>query len=59
MNDITNRKVESSHVGETVGTIFISIFKDVQTGLSSFRINAENDNVLPVSYVIEDTLKMY
>lgn len=59
MNDITNCKVESSHVGETVGTIFVSIFKDVQTGLSSFCVNAENDSLLPVSYVIEDTLKLY
>ncbi len=45
-------------LGEEVGTISVSIFKN-QNGLSSFTVNAENDNVLQVSYVIEDTLKMY
>lgn len=40
------------------GTVTITVFanKDHDT---SFSIEVDNDNVLPVSYVIEDTLKLY
>lgn len=56
MKNITNCK---DIFEEEVGTISISIYKNKQTGLSSFHIDAENDNVVQVSYVIEDTLKMF
>lgn len=41
-----------------IGTVTITVFqtKDKNT---SFHIETDNDNVLPVSYVIEDTLKLY
>lgn len=45
--------------GEQIGTICVSIYKDKETGLSSFHVNPENEDVLQVSYVIEDTLKMF
>lgn len=41
-----------------VGTVTISVFKDEKNDVN-FKINIENDDVLPVSYVIEDTLKLY
>lgn len=40
------------------GTITVSVYKD-KSGRSSFDINTDNDEVLPVSYVIEDTLYLY
>lgn len=44
-------------IGNEIGTISVSIYKDKSTGLSAFNINAD-ENVVHVSYVIEDILKM-
>lgn len=55
MNNITDSK---KFTGEKIGTISVSVYKD-NTGHSFFRINSENDNVIQMSYVIEDVLKMY
>lgn len=40
------------------GTITVSVFK-CSDNSTSFKIETDNENVLPVSYVIEDTLKLY
>ena len=39
-------------------TFTISVFKDEKNEVN-FKINIDNDDVLPVSYVVEDTLKLY
>ena len=41
-----------------IGTVTISVFKDEKNEVN-FKINIDNDDVLPVSCVIEDTLKLY
>ncbi len=41
-----------------IGTVTISVFKDEKNEVN-YKINIDNDDVLPVSYVIEDTLKLY
>lgn len=41
-----------------MGTITISVFKN-DNNHTDFRIETDSDDVLPVSYVIEDTLKLY
>ena len=41
-----------------IGTVTISVFKDEKNEVN-FKINIDNDDVLPVSYVIEDTIKLY
>ncbi len=41
-----------------LGTITVSVFKG-DDNITDFRIETDNDSVLPVSYVIEDTLKLY
>ena len=41
-----------------IGTVTISVFKDEKNEVN-FKINIDNDDVLPLSYVIEDTLKLY
>jgi hypothetical protein len=41
-----------------IGTVTISVFKDEKNEVN-FKINIDNDDVLPVSYVVEDTLKLY
>ena len=42
-----------------VGTVTISVFKNENNVSTSFDIERSNDDVLPVSYVIEDVLKYY
>lgn len=54
--------VEFNHndiIGEEIGTVCVSMYKDVNTGLPFFYVKSENEDVLPVSYVIEDTLYNY
>lgn len=46
------------NVGKEIGTISVYIYKDKETGLSAFYINAD-DNVVQFSYAIEDILKMF
>lgn len=41
-----------------VGTITVSVYK-TDNFFTSFEIKADNENILPVAYVIEDTLKKY
>lgn len=41
-----------------VGTITVSVFKD-DDNQTDFHVETDNDSILPVSYVIEDTLKLY
>ncbi|MCI8640541.1 MAG: hypothetical protein HFJ59_01510 [Clostridia bacterium] len=56
MKYITNSKSIS---GKEVGKISICVFKDTKTGLSSFYLDTDNEDVMQISYVIEDTLKMF
>ncbi len=41
-----------------VGTVVVSVFKDENQN-TSFEVKTRDENVLPVVYVIEDTLKLY
>ncbi len=40
-----------------IGTVTVSVFKD--TNSTSFEIEADDENVEQISYIIEDTLKYY
>lgn len=42
---------------DKIGTITVSVFKSNTT--TSFEIDTDDEVVLPVSYIIEDTLKKY
>ena len=48
--------IDSDH--EKCGTVTISVYKD-NLNHHFFEINSDTDDVLPVSYVIEDTLHLY
>jgi len=57
MSNIINFNAYSDKiVGEKVGTVSVSMYKDKTTGLPFFDVQSENDNVLQVAYVIEDIL---
>ena len=43
---------------EKLGNIIISVYKD-SNNKTNFQIQTDNEDILPVSYVIEDTLKLY
>lgn len=55
MNNIDMKKLDV----EKVGTVSVSIYKNRCTGFSSYSIDTENDDVLQISYVIDDLLKIY
>ena len=46
-------------VGKEIGKVSVSMYKDINTGLPFFYVQSENEDVLPLSYVIEDTLFHY
>ena len=46
-------------IAEEVGSINISMYKDATTGLPLFYVKSENEDVLQLSYIIEDFLKLY
>lgn len=41
---------------EKIGTVSVTIYKNKTTGASFFYVKSSNEDVLQVSYVIEDTL---
>ena len=52
----TNDKRNGVFTLQQLGTITVSVFKS-NDNIIDFRVETDNDDVLPVSYVIEDTLK--
>ena len=42
---------------EAVGNINVTVYKE--SNQYSFDVNPSNEDVLPISYVLEDTLKLY
>lgn len=49
----------SNIIGEEIGTVSVSMYKDINTGLPFFFVNSDNDDVSQLSYIIEDTLYKY
>lgn len=45
--------------GNKCGTITVSIYKEANSGSHIFHIKPDNEDVLPVSYIIEDALSLY
>jgi len=46
-------------VGEKWGTVTVSVYKESTSKSPIFYIDTDTDDVLPVSYVIEDVLALY
>lgn len=51
--------IEDCIIGEKCGTVTVSIYKETNSGSPIFHIQSDNEDVLPVSYVIEDILTLY
>lgn len=56
MSNIIDSNNYNKLIGEKVGTVLVSMFKDKNTNKPLFYIEADNEDMLQVSYVIEDTL---
>ena len=52
-------KIEDCIIGKKCGTITVSIYEETNSGSPIFHIQSDNEDVLPVSYVIEDILTLY
>lgn len=50
--------IEKTHeiVGEKIGTVSISMYRDKVSGLPFFYVKAENEDVIQVSYIVQDFL---
>ena len=62
MNNILEtilKKHDHQIVGKKCGTVTVSIYKEANSGSHIFYVQSDNDDVLPVSYVIEDALSLY
>ncbi len=46
-------------VGKEVGVISIHMYREATTNQPIFYVKSENEEVLPLTYIIEDTLKFY
>ena len=46
-------------IGKKVGTVSIHVYKESKTNSHFFYIESENQDVLAVSDIVEDTLKKY
>lgn len=46
-------------IGEKIGVVSVHIYKEPTTNTPFFYIKSENEDVLPISNIIEDSLKLY
>ena len=54
-----DNKLENCIIGEKCGTVTVSIYKETNSKNYIFHVQSDNEDVLPVSYVIEDILTLY
>lgn len=57
-NNIINNDFDCI-IGNKCGTITVSIYKETNSGSHIFHVESDNEDVLPVSYIIEDALSLY
>lgn len=46
-------------IGKKIGVVSVYMYKESTTNKPFFYVKSENQEVLPLSYIIEDTLKLY
>lgn len=60
MSNIVNiNDYKSKIVGEKIGSVSVYMYKDKLSGKPFFYIDLDNENVLQLSYVIENALINY
>lgn len=51
--------INNKIIGNKVGTVSVHMYKEIKTNAPFFYVESENQEVLPISHVVEDMLKMY
>lgn len=44
---------------EKIGTVTVSVFKSDDKNTTSFDVESDNEDVIQISYIVEDALKSY
>lgn len=52
---MNNKRID----GQKVGSVNISMYEEVETGLPFFYVKADNKHVLPLSRIIKHVLDQY
>ena len=42
-----------------IGTVTVSVFKSDDMNTTSFDVKSDNEDVIQISYIVEDALKFY
>lgn len=56
---VNKDKTENNIVGKKCGSVTISIYKEITSNSPIFYVQADTEDALPLSYIIEDILSMY
>lgn len=54
-----NIEIEDYVIGKKCGTIIVSIYKETKSGSPIFHVQPDNEDIIPISNVIEDALSLY
>ena len=52
-------KQKKFFTGKNYGSIIVQVFKENQTNQTIFYLQSDNESLLPVMEILEDTLKKY
>lgn len=51
--------IENCIIGNKCGTITISVYQEANSGTHIFHVQPDNEDILPICYVVEDALSIY
>lgn len=59
LNEIQHTDIQNCIIGNKCGTITISVYQEAESGTHIFHVQPDNEDILPICYVIEDALSVY
>ena len=59
LNENNSKSKKKKFICEKCGTITVSIYKELNSGSHLFYVEPDNEDILPISYIIEDALALY
>jgi len=57
--DVNYTNIKNCIIWNKCGTITISIYREINSGSPIFHVQPDNEDILPICYVIEDALSVY
>lgn len=58
-NEIEHTDIQNCIIGNKCGTITISVYQETISGTHIFHVQPDNEEILPICYVVEDALSVY